>query len=177
MHRFRNATDRDLADVMSLEYEAFDYGIRENEGTFRRRLEVFSDGVIVVENESRHLIGYLTSEIWQFRPQPTLQSFDLGHDIALRHNPRGTELYISSMTIAPRHRGHGLGRELFNHSLAVIKQTYSQLTSCILLVNEQWQHARKIYVSEGFAEILVLEKFFRPAQGSPTNGIVMRRAL
>jgi ribosomal protein S18 acetylase RimI-like enzyme len=89
----------------------------------------------------------------------------------------GTELYITSMTISPAFRGKGLGSQLFLGCINRIAAAYPQLTSALLLVNESWRHARSIYESAGFREVVRFKNFFNPDGNTHEDGIVMRCSI
>ena len=74
-------------------------------------------------------------------------------------------------------RGQGWGGRLFQVSLEQLAHQFSGLSSCILLVNERWHHARRIYDSLGFQRLGSLPKFFRPNGETPSDGLVCRRLL
>ncbi|MEI8093132.1 MAG: GNAT family N-acetyltransferase [Spirochaetales bacterium] len=171
-----SATPADLKSIMKLEHEGFVAGIRENAEVFLRRVEVFPNGFLLLKRDDA-VVGYLSSEIWPYRDPFEPDWFLLGHDISTRHKADGDELYVSSMTILPEFRGQGMGSDLFRTALRQLEERYNGLHSCILLVNERWDHARRIYDSLEFRRIGTLKQFFQP-QGLPaSDGWICRRPL
>lgn len=160
-----------------MEEQGFAPGNREQKEVYQQRIETFPQGSLMACVGSE-CVGCFFSEIWRFTPVPTVEHFTLGHDIRQRHDPtNGTELYVSSMTVAPAFRGCGLGGQLFSGGISHVARSYPQMASALLLVNETWHHARKIYVAAGFREITTLRHFFSPAEGVHEDGVAMRRAL
>lgn len=174
---FKEASLDDLALIMEMEVSGFALGNRERQEVYAQRIACFPQGSLLAYVGSA-CVGCFFSEIWQFTPNPGAECFTLGHDIEERHDPLGgTELYISSMTLAPTFRGQGLGPSLFAGGIGQVAACYPQLTSALLLVNESWHSARKIYAAAGFEEIAQLKHFFLPGQGLREDGIVMRRDI
>ena len=166
----------DLDSIMALEAVGFASGIREEHEVFLRRVEVFPSGFILLKINDE-TAGYLSSEIWPFREPFESRWFELGHDISTRHEADGNELYVSSMTILPQLRGTGLGKLLFVEALTRLKKDFPTLTSCILVVNETWRNARKIYDGAEFHQIGSLPQFFMADGDDPRSGLVCRRSL
>jgi [ribosomal protein S18]-alanine N-acetyltransferase len=173
----RRARPADLPAIMALEALGFVPGTHEEADVYAERIAVFPDGFLVAEDEGGTMLGCISSELWPFTDPPAHERFSIGHSIADIHSPANDEIYISSMTVAPQARGHRLGERLFTECIARCKRAYPQVRSAILLVNETWVHARRIYERQGFTEIMRLPGFFRPAGLAPADGIVMRKEL
>lgn len=174
---FKEATSQHLDQILAMEEVGFAPGNRERKEVYEQRIETFPQGSLMAYVGSE-CVGCFFSEIWRFTPVPTVEHFALGHDIRHRHDPlRGTELYVTSMTVAPPFRGCGLGKELFSGGISQVARMYPQMKTALLLVNETWHNARKIYAAAGFREITTLRHFFNPEEGVHENGIAMRRAL
>lgn len=166
----RRATRADLPAIMALEQSGFDVAHHEDESVYALRLEVFPQGAWRVERDGR-IVGCLFAEVWTREEVPNASRFALGHDIRTYHDARdGTELYISSMTLDPSCRGRGLGRTVLSAVMRQMAIDCPPLRSAILLVNERWPAARRIYDGLGFAPIANLHAFFGDG-----DGIVMRR--
>jgi len=146
-----------------MELEQLGFTCVESRETFRDRLEIFPDGVIV-----RPQVGYITSEIWR----PGEQTFALDHRIRDMHDTRGTTLYISSMVVHPSQRGKGMGQQFMTALMRKVKDKYSHVNLVKLIVNAQWVHAHAIYVRLGFVEVDRLIGFF-----SDGDAIVMTRSM
>lgn len=171
------ATANDLDRIMELERQGFATAHHEQRAVYAQRIAAFPQGSLMAWR-GPDCVGCVFSEIWQARPQPDAAHFTLGHDIRERHDPlAGTELYISSMTLAPAVRGQGLGAALLLGCLEQVASVFPQLGSALLLVNTTWTPARRIYTGMGFVEIACLEGFFEAEGGTQQDGLVMRRPI
>lgn len=167
------AEPADLDCVMALETSGFAPGIVEERAVFSNRIASFPEGFLLAYTEENRPAGYFCAEIWAEWTLEDPARFDLGHAIADWLDRQGAIVYVASMTIAPDHRGSGLGRALFRAGLEHMAQTFPQLREAILIVNEHWREARKIYVREGFGEVARLPDFFQPDSGPTGDAIVM----
>jgi ribosomal-protein-alanine N-acetyltransferase len=168
------ATLRDLDRIMDMEVQGFSPGNTELREVYELRIKTFPQGSLIAYSGAKY-VGCIFSEIWKESSLPVAGHFALGHDILERHDPLlGTELYITSMTISPAFRGKGLGSQLFVGCINRIAAAYPQLTSALLLVNESWGHARRIYEAAGFKEVVRFKNFFNPDEMTYEDGIVMR---
>lgn len=161
---------------MALERAGFAEGNREGRDVYARRIAHFPQGALMACLGTR-VVGCAFMEIWPWHPQPAADLFTLGHDVTLSHDPRGTELYVASMTLDPQTRGQGLGRPLMLESLRQLASGFPHLASALLLVNTAWPRARAIYESLGFVEVAHLPGFFAPTVHAREDGLVMRRPL
>ena len=175
MPMLRRAQRSDLDEIMRLEHAGFSKPTWEARETFEARLATFNDGFWVMADPSGRLHAYLCAEFWRFTPEWNPEQFTLNHSASESHVPGGDEVYISSMTVDAASRGQGFGRQLFNGALAAMFQSYPALLSTILMVNEDWKNAKRIYDSEGFVEIGSMEQYFRSENGKPQRAIIMRR--
>jgi ribosomal-protein-alanine N-acetyltransferase len=173
---FRNANNSDIEKIMELEDACFNKYTREKKEVYLERINIFPDGFIVMQNESE-FIGAISSEIWQYVPSINREIFNLGHSIKKMHKPNGNELYISSIGIFPKYRKYGFGEELFFDLIKNIKLKYPNVIHGILLLNEEWKYAEKIYQKNGFKRDYVLDDFFISDDGTKKNGIVMKKIL
>lgn len=172
------ASITDLPEIMFLEKNGFAAGIVEDEKVFSQRIATYSDGFLLMRSRSdRKIIGYICSEIWQYSESVNAESFKLNHDISSRHSTSGDELYISSMTILSEFRGTGLGKRLFTECLSRAKKMFPGIKSSILIVNETWTNARRIYLASGFFEIGRIPGFFTPNGLVPQDAIIMRKKM
>ncbi len=175
--RLRAATPHDIDQIMALEEQGFDAGNRELRAVYEARVETFAPGALMA-HLGGNCVGCFFCEIWRSSPSPGVEYFTLGHDICERHDPlAGTELYVSSMAIAPAFRRQGLGAQLLRGGIGHVASRFPQLSSAVLLVNETWVRARAIYAAAGFCEIVRFERFFNPRASVFEDGIVMRRLL
>lgn len=160
----RNASASDIDDILGIERDAFASSIREPEAVFRRRIEVFPEGfVLFVDSASGRTAGYLCSERWR-TADGCEGAFSVGHDILSAHCPDGDALYISSFALLEKYRGCGNGSALFSRAVARIKSR-TGVRSLVLLVNERWGGARRIYESYGFVETARIPGAFPGAYG------------
>jgi ribosomal-protein-alanine N-acetyltransferase len=174
MKYFRNANNSDIEKIMELENACFNKHTREKEEVYLERINTFPDGFIVMQNESE-FIGAIASEIWRYAPSINREIFNLGHSIKEMNKPDGNELYISSIGIFPKYRNCGFGEELFLALIKNIKLKYPNVIHGILLLNEEWKYAKKIYQRNGFKEEYIFDDFFLSDDGTKKNGIVMRK--
>lgn len=173
----REATLHDIPAIMAMELSGFAPGDREERSVYEERLSVFPSGALVAQRQGE-LVGCIFSELWRPRADYHAGHFELGHSIRERHDPEGgRELYIASMTIAPQARSQGAGALLFNGCIAHVRQRQPQMESALLLVNETWQAARRLYARSGFSELFTLPGFFKPHPGVLQDGVVMRKCL
>lgn len=173
----RDATLGDLKQIMNLEAYGFEPGHCERPETYAQRIETFPEGSLMAY-VGEDCVGCMFSEIWPYVPLSTAERFLLGHDIRRYHEPaRGTELYVTSMTVEPHFRGQGLGARILSGGIDRVARRFPQIHSALLLVNAEWTFARDIYFDDGFEEIVTLRHFFAAGAGSYDDGIVMRRAV
>ena len=171
------ATPAVLDRIMDLEHQGFAAGHREDRAAYALRIATFPQGSLMAWRGA-DCVGCVFSEIWRAVPEPVAAHFQLGHDIRERHDPvHGTELYISSMTLAPTVRGQGLGAPLLLGCLAHVAQACPQVQTAVLLVNAAWTPARRIYAGVGFVEVACFKGFFDAGDSERQDGIVMRRSI
>lgn len=171
------ATGDDLDRIMELELHGFAASHQETRSAYAQRIAAFPQGSLMAWR-GPDCVGCIFSEIWRFTAQPEAAQFTLGHDIRERHDAiLGTELYISSMTLAPAVRGQGLGSGLLLGCMAYVAQAFPCVTSVVLVVNASWAAARRIYGGAGFVELARLGHFFTTPGADPEDGIVMRRPM
>lgn len=173
----REATEKDIESIMKIEHDSFPIGIRETKETFVERLSVFGEGFLVITDEGNEPIGYITSEIWKYNAAIDEAAFTLGHSIKGQHDPRGEEIYISSLGVLKERRGSGYGSLLFEALHRKVKREYPGITGAVLVVSENWTGARRIYKKYGFADVHIIKDFLTPRYEKWSNGIVMRKSL
>lgn len=165
----------DIDSIMKIERQAFIPQIQEKKKTFEKRLEIFPNGFLILSDASETAVkqngnavtcGYLCSEIWSSLPSPTdsdeifTRKFKLGHNIKDTHDSNGRYLYISSFAILRDYQGKGLGKRFFGNALAALCGSFKNVEKVVLIVNEEWKGAIKIYKSLGFEEVRTLKDFF-----------------
>jgi ribosomal-protein-alanine N-acetyltransferase len=171
----RRAAPADLDRIMVLENAGFAAGIVEDREVFARRLEAFPQGFLLADSSGGPALGYLCAELWSGWSLSEPRRFDLGHDLGAWHDPKGSTLYVASMTVAPEWRGTGAGRAMFRASLGRLLDEFPAVREAVLVVNESWAAARSIYLGEGFGEVGRLAGFFRPWGGPLGDAIVMKK--
>lgn len=184
----RKAEQADLSGIMAVENAAFMPGIREKAEVFAERAEIFSDGFFVLTEPDKirkpgtdKVAGYFCAEIWNMEPFGEFSAgkefdarfFELGHSIKARHCRTGNTLYISSFALLPEYCGKGTGSSFFMDALNRILLENPAIEQCILVVNEEWTAARRIYAKSGFETAGILDGFFGP---SGQSGIIMTAA-
>ncbi|MGW8393104.1 N-acetyltransferase family protein [Pseudoduganella sp. HUAS MS19] len=172
----RPAVAADMAEIMRLERAGFAEAIQETEEAFAERLSAAPEGCWVLAGEAGRLYGYLCAEFWPLLPGFNPVRFARNHAAADTHLRDGEEVYVSSMVVDPATRGTGWGRRLFRDALANMFARHPHLRSTILIVNPEWDAARRIYRAEGFAEIGAIESYFATGDGGRLPAIVMRRS-
>jgi len=173
---FREAKLSDIEGIMHLEEKCFNIYTQESQDVYENRMKYFPHGFIVLENDDI-LCGAVSSEIWNYKENVSLRDFTLGHSIKEQLDLNGNELYISSIGILPQYRSSGYGKKLFNELIAHIKTLFPKVTKGILLLNETWVYAMKIYQDYGFQYVCEFPDFFTDDDESKQKGIVMRKAL
>ena len=177
MFILRQAEVSDLDAIMRIEKDSFITAIMECSEVFERRLNVFPEGFIIFEDsKNRRSAGYICTELWDCIPNDK-DFFTVGHDIKKLHNANGSALYISSFALLKEFRGAGNGKMLFGAALNFFKQKFN-MESALLMVNEEWNAARRIYESYGFCKYMVFESTFPAASGSGFScGIIMKKSF
>ena len=171
----RPAGMADMAEIMRLERAGFAEAIQETEEAFLERLSAAPEGCWVLAGQAERLYGYLCAEFWPLEQGFNPARFARNHAAAGAHVLDGEEVYVSSMVVDPATRGTGWGRRLFRDALVEMFARHPRLRSTILIVNPEWDAARRIYRAEGFAEIGEIEGYFASGSGQRLPAIVMRR--
>jgi ribosomal-protein-alanine N-acetyltransferase len=172
------ATLDDIDEIMNLEVLGFKPGIVERSDVFLGRIKHFPDGFLLIRDCcSRKALGYISSELWIRHETIKEEMFTLNHGIQETHSFLGTEIYVTSMTIHPNYRGCGLGDLIFSGCIRRLKNLYPKIDSSILIVNETWINAKKIYDKKGFEELFRIKGFFTPDSEPPQDALVMRKDI
>ena len=157
---------------MGLEEAGFAPGIVEERAVFARRIAAFPEGFLLAGSPPW---GYLCAELWAGFEPADRHRFDLGHDIGAYLDKTGDTLYIASMTVAPGLRGIGRGRNLFQAGVDHLTARFPTVRQTVLIVNEHWAGARRLYEAEGFQEVTRFSGFFHETQGPEGAALVMKR--
>jgi len=176
---------------MNVERQSFIPEIQESREVFEDRIITFDDGFLVFEDESKlkakspegnavlpgskaapsQIAGYFSSERWAQIPASD-ELFALGHSARQTHKATGKVLYITSFAILPEFRGHKIGKELFERSLSFILTANKDVQILLLLVNEEWKSAVKIYHNYGFEQVRKINGIFLHSAG-----IIMQKII
>lgn len=175
-HLIRQAQPRDIPVIMSLEHEAFSPDCWENEEVYISRMKVFPQGFLVIE-EDGEFAGTITSEIWHHSQEINPHTFSLGHAIEERHKRDGNELYISSIAVFKRFRGHHYGYLLVTQLLDSIGRHYPNVEQSILIVSTEWLPAYHTYQRIGYQTVTQIPHFFGGKYDKVSDGIVMVKRL
>jgi ribosomal-protein-alanine N-acetyltransferase len=168
----RQADIQDISSIMEIEKQAFILSIQEKQETFLQRIQTFPQGFLLFSIEQNSVpLGYFASELWKSYTIP--HSFALEHSALKSHCPNGNILYISSFGLVNHCRGKGWGKKFFQEAISLIISSNKQISSILLLVNENWLNARHIYKSLGFTEIHTISHFFPTSE----SGIIMEKTL
>lgn len=186
----RNAQLKDLDEIMKVENQSFAKNIQEKKSVFKQRIETFSDGFLLFETdksdlskstveksnaenfaeiERKKIVGYFCTELWEKIPKNS-EDFALNHDIKKVHSKNGKILYISSFALLKEFRGNGNGKKLFTQSLDFLRAKFD-FEKILLLVNENWIAAKKIYLSYGFKEIFTCKNIFLNDEKNAKTGL------
>lgn len=179
---------------MATEKASFIDAIQEEESVFKERLTTFPEGFLVFTSPEGDVAGYLCTELWDGadfadlatskNPELDLQQnpekkellskkFTVGHNISDTHSAQGDLLYISSFALKPDFRGQGNGSFCFDISMEYLEAKLN-VNKKILVVNEKWKGAQKIYSENGFKKIFTIPAFFPSGKDKPRKeGIVM----
>jgi ribosomal-protein-alanine N-acetyltransferase len=174
MLSFREAQLSDIDNIMYLESNCFNIHTREDKNVYEDRIKYFSHGFIILEINNK-FGGAVSSEVWNYKEKISLEDFNLGHSINKQLDLNGNELYISSIGILPQYRNKGYGKKLFFELVNHVKTLFPKVTKGILLLNETWVFARKIYQEYGFEYVCDFNDFFTADDGSKQKAIVMRK--
>jgi len=172
---FREAKMTDIENIMKLEKKCFNEYTQENQDVYEERIRYFPEGFIVMENDLC-FYGAVSSEIWNYKKNIAINDFTLGHSIKNKLDLNGNELYISSIGVFPQYRSNGYGKKLFNELIIHVKMIFPNVTKGILLINETWITAMKIYLDFGFEKIHEFPNFFSTDDNQgKQKAIVMRK--
>lgn len=186
----------DIFQIMNIERQSFIPKIQEKKRIFEKRLKIFPEGFllladcsddVILKNKTALICGYLCAEKWDTLPdfanldekseKLLKKRFSLSHNPALTHKTNGSILYVSSFALLKEYRGKGLGQKFFLNSLAALCASHSEIKKVVLLVNEDWKNARKIYEKIGFRESYTLKDFFPTIQRKEySDGTIMEAA-
>jgi len=171
------AEPKDIDGIMELEHKGFEQSVREEKQVFLERINYFPEGFLLLKDTTRDnkIIGYICSEVWKYNEQILGGNFSLGHSIKDYHRIEESELYISSLVVDPDYHNQGLGKKLFDELIDKIHKNYAHIVSTVLIVNESWIKAQRIYRAKGFVPILDVDNFFPTSKGLSQKGIVMRK--
>lgn len=169
--QIRKAVPSDIDGIMKIETVSFAKEIQESKNIFLERIKSCTNCFLVFENQNE-IFGYISAERWNEIPKDK-NSYALGHSVK-SHCQKGDFLYISSFAILPNQRGTGLGNEFFKKAINYLLLENTDIKKIVLLVNENWKSAIRIYKKNGFEKILVFDNFFEMAN---ENAFVMTSSV
>lgn len=189
-YQVTQARPGDIDEIMRIENECFERGVREERGTFVERIETFPGGSLILlpgtepewnalpaqldaRGAARKCAGYICSEIWASVPAALPAEWKLGHSARERHVEGGTVLYVSSFAVDPAFRGNGTGKFFFTEAVGQITGRNPSVERIAFIVNESWLAARRIYETEGFRYTGKMERFFRQTE----SALIMEKEL
>lgn len=168
---FRKANLSDIYAIMDIERDSFHFNIVEKEEVFRSRIETYNDGFYVAILTNK-IIGYVSSELWEYVESYNHDRFLLDHNINKYHNTSGRELYISSLGLLNQYRGQGYGSRLFNYIIDIHKD---KIDSTILLVSHEFKKAKLMYEKQGFKIVDTVYNAFIYSENDAQEGLIMRK--
>lgn len=175
MITIKNATQKDISQIMIIERESFIPQIQESQDVFLERIKTCPETFFIFCDESNQseIIGYICGEFLDKFPQSP-------EELKLNHLPQKNTsknfFYISSFAIKKNRRGTDLGKKLWNESLNKFTEN-SKIEKIILLVNKEWENARHIYEKSGFIQTAIFKNFFPTETMSFTDGILMEKKV
>ena len=170
---FKTLKYSDLERVMEIEKTSFSKNTWEDKKIYKDRIDIFPEGNIGIwVNEV--MIGFISSELWEYQEVYDKKRFMLSHNIKDYHNYEGKELYISSFAIDKIYRGSGYGKKIFQTFLDKMVKKYF-LKSGILLVSSEWINAKSIYESQEYKVIDSILGFFLNDVQEKFDGVIMRK--
>ncbi len=100
----------DIPRILELEEKNWPPGRRVDRDEFEKRMETFSEGFLVMENNESHIIGISTAFL--LSEKPTVHQINVTPSKTTLHNEKGTRYYLHAIAIDEHYRGKGLGRML-----------------------------------------------------------------
>jgi ribosomal-protein-alanine N-acetyltransferase len=176
--KFRNAEISDVWDLYQIEQVCFQQGIREDSEVLAERIRVFPKGVIIAEaSDGEKPVGYVSAELWRESEGIMGEKFKAWRSTQESHRIDGEQLYISSIGVAPKYRGMGLGEALLNEVIHRVMLQCPQVRTGCLIVSVNWIAARKLYKKCGFRDVCSIEGMYEPEGLAPETGVGMVRKL
>jgi len=172
----RKAEPSDLDEIMRLENDCFDQAIVESRSVYAERISVFSEGFLVLEAQGA-LIGFICSELWPHQGAITQNAFSLGHSIKERFSAEASDLYVSSLAVAPNQRGKAYGKLLLETLIKSLCDKFPSLRRCILLVGAQWPQALELYRKNGFVPLAEFDHFFTDKNNAAYKAYILIKTL
>jgi len=154
--------EEDIKGVMEVERRCFPEHIIESQEIYEHRIKHFPNGIRVLEDNNK-ILGVISSEIWNYQDNVNIDKFAINHFILERHDPCGSELYISSLAIVPEYRKLGLSKQLLDGLIHDVKKEHPIITTGILMVSEVCEYAIKLYKKFNFKFIYTFSsRYFFP---------------
>lgn len=157
--------------LMDTEAQSFVPLLQENRETYKKRIAAYPDYIYFFYDENNNYFGYFCGEFLNKVPENS-------KEIAFNHIPvtgkgRGI-FYISSFAINKNYRQKHLGKTMFEMVFNILIRD-SSIKEMVLLVNEKWGSARRIYETFGFKVINEFPKVFPPETADKyTSGLLMK---
>jgi ribosomal-protein-alanine N-acetyltransferase len=173
---FRQATLKDLDDIMSIENDSFPAGIKESKEIYTDRIEIFPEGNSVCEIDGK-CVGCICTEIWSVHIIHE-DLFMHGKSIRRLHSLYGNTFYISSFALLSKYRGKSsIALKLSEEHLGHLTKSYPKVSKQLILVGEPWKSAQATYKRYGFKLVpnITLRGYFEPEGKEPFNGLVMAK--
>ena len=144
--------------LMETESQSFVSELQEKRETYFNRINTFPEYVFLFFDDENNYFGYFCGELLNKIPETA-------EEIAFDHTPCNTSdghvFYISSFAINKKYRKMHLGKIMFTKVFEILQKD-SKIQEMILLVNEKWESARRIYEGCGFKIINTFENVFPP---------------
>jgi len=105
--KIENATEKDTLQIVELDREAFGNGAI-TELTANSQLQTFPEGMLTAK-ENGQVVGVVFCERHSKEKFPFYN-----HNVLENHNPDGSLLYLSVITVAKKFRNRGIGSKLLD---------------------------------------------------------------
>jgi ribosomal protein S18 acetylase RimI-like enzyme len=141
-----------------------------------RCLSAFPQGVQLIEDVTTEAcLGFILCQIWDFKPTRDTEEFSVGREGRVQHNPSGTELHVSAVSISPDHQGRGLADYLMTTAICNLRDAFPKLRSVVILTDQNARESRHFFAKRRFIAVDQIPGFFARTGGSCRAAIVMRK--
>lgn len=172
-YRIRSATPADAANIVTAFSKSSANLSAED---LNKRMAVFQDGVqIIVDAQNEKCVGFLLSEIWDFKRTRDCSDFTVRSDISSTHDYNGTELHISAVSIVDELKDTGMADFLMTTAINGLRMAYPRLRSVVAITHQGCRKSREFFAKRRFIAVDQISGFNGCAGHLLNNAIVMRK--